>query len=255
MKKRIITGIVGGVFIAIITINGGILFNLVYLGITLIAVYEMHHMLDKEKIYYGPVINCFFAISLFIIKSINQTNLFNFVLFIYISLFFLIFVFNRRFDFKKMTENIFVGLYVIFFMYHMMLLNKTQFVWLVYIIAFGTDTTAYFTGVLFGKHKLCPEISPNKTIEGAVGGILGCIILSTIYFSVIGINNYINIIIFSIFASIISMLGDLTASKIKREFNIKDFGKILPGHGGILDRFDSVLFVAPIVYYFTKYFI
>lgn len=255
MKKRIITGVIGGIFIAIVTIAGGILYNLIYLGITVIAVYEMHHMLDKEKICYGPIINCCFAISLFIIKTINQTNLFNFVLFIYISLFFLVFVFDKRFNFKKMTENIFVGLYVIFFMYHMMLLNETQYVWLVYIVAFGTDTAAYFSGVLFGKQKLCPEISPNKTIEGAVGGIIGCIIFSIIYFHIIGINTYINIIIFSIFASIVSMLGDLTASKIKREFYIKDFGKILPGHGGILDRFDSVLFVAPIVFYFTKYFI
>jgi phosphatidate cytidylyltransferase len=137
----------------------------------------------------------------------------------------------------------------------MMLLNNSEFVWLVYIIAFGSDTFAYFTGKFFGKNKLYPEVSPNKTIEGAIGGIIGSTILSIIYFNYLSINKYFYIIIFSVSASIFSMAGDLTASKIKREFGIKDFGYLLPGHGGIMDRFDSVLFVAPAVYYFITLFL
>ena len=140
-------------------------------------------------------------------------------------------------------------------MYHMMLMNNSKFVWLVYIIAFGSDTFAYFTGKFFGKNKLYPEVSPNKTVEGAIGGIIGSTVLSVIYFNYLSINKYFYIIIFSVSASVFSMAGDLTASKIKREYGIKDFGKFLPGHGGIMDRFDSVLFVAPAVYYFVLHFL
>lgn len=254
MKKRIITGVLGGIFIAIISIIGGIAYDFVYLGITLIAIYEIQRVLNKGILDYGLWINYLFAFILFILKINDKVNLFSFILFIYIALVFIVFIFDKNLNVHKITYNIFIGIYVTFFMYHMMLLNDTKFVWLVYIIAFGTDTCAYFTGVLLGKHKLYPEISPNKTIEGAIGGIIGCTIFSLLYFNYLGTNVY-KIILFSIFASILSMLGDLTASKIKREFKIKDFGNILPGHGGILDRFDSVLFVAPIVYYFTNYFI
>ena len=140
----------------------------------------------------------------------------------------------------------------------MIMLNNMpnrKFLWLVYIISFGTDTFAYFAGVFFGKHKLCPNVSPKKTIEGAIGGILGCLGLTIAYFKFFGINISIYTIIFSIFVSAFSMVGDLLASKIKREYDVKDFGSILPGHGGILDRFDSLLFVAPVVYYFVSYFI
>ena len=114
-------------------------------------------------------------------------------------------------------------------------------------------------GSKFGKHKLCPEISPNKTVEGAIAGIVGCIISLLIYTFVLnklcgfGIN-YVNIGLISVFVAIFAQLGDLVASSIKRNAKIKDFGNVLPGHGGVLDRIDSVLFVAPIIYYFLAYF-
>jgi phosphatidate cytidylyltransferase len=134
------------------------------------------------------------------------------------------------------------------FIFYTAQLDNNYVVWLIFIIAWSTDTFAYFTGLLFGKHKLAPIISPKKTIEGAIGGIVGCAV-STFIFSIIFIPEIAVIsILFGILGSVISQLGDLNASMIKRSNGIKDFGYIIPGHGGILDRFDSILFTAPYVY-------
>lgn len=124
--------------------------------------------------------------------------------------------------------------------------------------AFGawmSDVFAYFVGSALGKHKLCPKISPKKSVEGAIGGVLGCVLASVILYAVF-INfvfkaegsNYLAVALMSAFLSVISMCGDLTASVIKRNFEIKDFGKLIPGHGGILDRFDSIIFVLVALY-------
>lgn len=255
MRQRVITGIAGGAFIAAVTYMGGITYDFVYFGITCIAIYELSKVLFNDGFDYGAIVNYLFAIALFIEKATKYQHFFDFFMFLYISLNFLVFVFNKKINIKKISEIVFIGTYVVFFMYHMMLMNKSPYVWLVYIIAFGSDTFAYFSGKMFGKHKLYPEVSPNKTIEGAIGGIIGCTIISLIYFDYLRINKYIYIIIFSVSASVFSMAGDLAASKIKRENGIKDFGNMLPGHGGILDRFDSVLFVAPTVYYFVQHFL
>lgn len=122
------------------------------------------------------------------------------------------------------------------------------YVWLIFIISFATDTFAYFSGYLFGKHKLIPKVSPKKTIEGSIGGILG----STICCAIFGYIFNISIVSFAIIGSIgsiVAQFGDLFASSIKRYVGIKDYGKLIPGHGGVLDRFDSVILVAPFVYY------
>ncbi len=114
--------------------------------------------------------------------------------------------------------------------------------------AWITDTGAYFTGVLCGKHKLAPEISPKKTIEGCVGGIVLCAVYTfAVSFAFIREARYALIITaLSPLFSVAGMVGDLSASLIKRAYNIKDYGKIMPGHGGVMDRFDSILFIAPL---------
>lgn len=116
--------------------------------------------------------------------------------------------------------------------------------------AWMTDVMAYFVGSFCGKHKLCPSISPKKTVEGAIGGVVGCVITTVVLYAVFtnlvfdnNENNYLGVVLMTIPLSIISMCGDLTASVIKRNFGIKDFGKLIPGHGGIMDRFDSLIFV------------
>ena len=119
-----------------------------------------------------------------------------------------------------------------------------------------TDIFAYFIGSKFGKHKLCPKISPKKSVEGAIGGIAGAVLLNVLLLFVFkkfifegeARLSYIDVVLLSIILSVVSMFGDLAASTIKRNFGIKDFGKLLPGHGGIMDRFDSALFVMPVLY-------
>ncbi len=130
----------------------------------------------------------------------------------------------------------------------------TYAIWFILFGACLTDAFAYFVGVKFGRHKLCPNISPKKTIEGAIGGIIGTTIVFVIYCSVL--NNYCGfsiqyweMVAFGLVCSIFAQIGDLIASTIKRYVNTKDFGSFIPGHGGVLDRLDSVLFVAPICYY------
>lgn len=122
--------------------------------------------------------------------------------------------------------------------------------------AWMTDTFAYFSGKFLGKHKLCPNVSPNKTIEGAVGGVIGAIVANLILFFVCDkffftVHTLVwwQIIIISAVLSVVSMFGDLSASLIKRNHGIKDFGKIFPGHGGVMDRIDSCLFVLPALYF------
>ena len=134
---------------------------------------------------------------------------------------------------------------------------------MVLVGAWLSDTGAYFFGIAFGKHKLAPEISPKKTIEGAAGGVvvalLAQILAAWIYASYLSLNgvqaemNYPAIILISPILSVLSIIGDLSASVIKRQFGIKDFGKIMPGHGGVMDRFDSVLMVIPFVYIAFRY--
>ncbi|MBQ7288354.1 MAG: phosphatidate cytidylyltransferase [Clostridia bacterium] len=113
--------------------------------------------------------------------------------------------------------------------------------------AWGTDTGAYFTGVFFGKHKIAPEISPKKTAEGCIGGILFCAVYTFLvsFFMLHNLSYSIWITALSPLFAVAGMIGDLSASLLKRAYNIKDYGNIMPGHGGIMDRFDSILFISP----------
>lgn len=144
--------------------------------------------------------------------------------------------------------------YVGFFCFTIGQLAMTEvniLVWLVILTAFGTDICAYFAGVTLGKHKLCPKISPKKSWEGAVGGVLGSVILSGLFGFFFAKPFLIHCLIIGFVASIVSMFGDLTASIFKRKMGIKDYGNLIPGHGGILDRFDSVLFTGPVIYFYV----
>lgn len=135
-------------------------------------------------------------------------------------------------------------------------------VWLIFISAWGSDTCAYCVGMLFGKHKLPSKLSPKKTIEGCVGGVIGAGLIGFIYATILKnelltdfANPQLMFTIIGLCGSVIAQFGDLAASAIKRNHDIKDYGKLIPGHGGILDRFDSILFTAPVVYLLVVLFI
>ena len=132
--------------------------------------------------------------------------------------------------------------------------NGVYYILLLFVFSSGCDMGAYFTGVTIGKHKLCPELSPKKTVEGAIGGIFTTILLTLVVVFIF--KNHIDIstakivatILLSVPLCIIGMMGDLFASAIKRSVGIKDYGNLIPGHGGILDRFDSILMISPVLY-------
>lgn len=125
---------------------------------------------------------------------------------------------------------------------------------LIFFCSWICDTCAYFAGWMFGKHKMAPVLSPKKTIEGAIGGVLGSVILCTVTGLVMSWRHdeervILPFVIIGLFGSLLSMIGDLAASAIKRNHDVKDYGNLIPGHGGIMDRFDSVIFIAPVIYY------
>lgn len=159
---------------------------------------------------------------------------------------------------------VFFGLfYVAVMLSHIYQVRELQdglwLVWLLFIGAWGSDTCAYLVGISIGKHKMTPKLSPKKSIEGGIGGIIGAALIGFIYGLVIRhkVDSFTNPqVAFAIIcgaSSVVSQIGDLAASAIKRNYDIKDYGKLIPGHGGILDRFDSIIFTAPIVYYLAVF--
>ena len=126
--------------------------------------------------------------------------------------------------------------------------------WFVLLCSWGSDTCAYAVGVLIGRHKMTPKLSPKKSVEGAIGGIVGAALLCMLYTQlVINVYTYetfslVQAALLGAVGAIVSMVGDLAASAIKRDHDIKDYGKLIPGHGGIMDRFDSVIVTAPIIF-------
>jgi phosphatidate cytidylyltransferase len=236
-----------------------------------ISLYEFYSMIEKKGIKVfkitGLILGMIFPAIYFLsinIPALKYERLMYFFLFIC----FLIVVFrkliqnNPKETVKEIAFTLFGIIYIVFlFAYilrmvslpqgHLWVLTTFGLVWL-------SDSTAYFVGISIGKHKLAPNISPKKSIEGAVGGLIGPIVLL-----VIAKLTYLNAIfmpwwfvfVLGILAGVLGQMGDLMESAIKRDLDIKDSGTLLKGHGGMLDRFDSILFVAPLVFYFVRLFL
>ena len=164
-----------------------------------------------------------------------------------------------RFPTAKMMQVyfgvIYVGVMLSFVYLTRMSDQGLKLVWLIFIASWICDTCAYITGMLIGKHKLTPKLSPKKSVEGAVGGVVGAALVGLLYGILIHLDEaaWVPAVICGI-GAVISQFGDLTASAIKRNHDIKDYGKLIPGHGGILDRFDSVIITAPIVFILSQVF-
>lgn len=259
MMTRIISSVVFFPLLAAFIVIGG---NTLKIGVFLlsaVAMTEVYKAFFKKILPINYISYIFLVVYYFFIDSIVQkfTIIFLF-LFIISNLTFLV-IKHKKISPADCIVNIFVFFYVGIFLSAIYLTRGLEYgeylVWLIFISAWGCDTCAYFTGKAIGKNKLIETLSPNKTIEGFIGGILGAMIIGGIYawvvtyiFNLFEIGSITFFIVASGIGGIFSQLGDLTASAIKRYTNLKDYGKIIPGHGGIMDRFDSIIFTAPIVY-------
>ena len=204
---------------------------------------------------------------IFIEDIINGNNYFNIFVsvFMVVLLIYTVLYHNHTNALEGMT-GFFGFFYACFLLSHIYLVREYTYgkllVWLAFIAAFGCDTGAYFAGITFGKHKLIPTLSPKKTIEGSIGGIVTATVLALLYgwwlqrsFTMDGVNILLLCGLTGFFGSFLAQIGDLAASAMKRLTGIKDFGKLIPGHGGVLDRFDSVILTAPAVYYIMLFLI
>jgi phosphatidate cytidylyltransferase len=252
------------VVITLITVimGGNLLFAVIGL-ISLIGLNELYKLLkvNNSLIGYIGYVACVAYYALVYFEAKEHMMLF-FVAFIMVLMVAYVLTFP-----KYHSEQIFLTFFGLFYVAVMlshiyqvrMLDDGLWIVWLLFIGAWGSDTCAYLVGISIGKHKMTPKLSPKKSVEGAIGGILGAALIGFIYGLAIQhkidtiSNPQIAFAVICGASSIVSQIGDLAASAIKRNYDIKDYGKLIPGHGGILDRFDSIIFTAPIVYYLAEF--
>lgn len=251
LKTRVISGIQGIILLCFIVFRGGLLLKGSLFIISLIGLFEYFRALENVEIHGAKYLIIISTIFLYILGM----DYFNTIL-IFSLMIGMLLLLTKKYTIEDIGVSLLSFIYIPTFFYHIYLLDGSKYIWLIFIIAFGTDTFAYFAGNFFGKNKLCPSISPNKTIEGFIGGIFGSVVLTMIYGKVfIELNNVLILVPLSIIGGIISQCGDLVASSVKRYAEIKDYGNLIPGHGGIMDRFDSIIFTTPVIYYYLMFFI
>ena len=257
-KTRLLSGIVL-VAVALLTIiSGGYVLFFTLLGISLIGMQELYKAMKVRTDSFNAleIAGYLAAVIYYILLMINFEKYGMMGVILAFMIFMFVYVFTYpRFNAEQVMPAFFGVVYVavmLSFIYLTRNLPDGKFlVWLIFLCSWGCDTCAYCVGMLIGKHKMAPVLSPKKSIEGAVGGVVGAAALGAIYAAVTHgpVGEYA---VICAVGALISMVGDLAASAIKRNRGIKDYGKLIPGHGGILDRFDSVIFTSPIIFYLAK---
>ncbi|MBQ7793710.1 MAG: phosphatidate cytidylyltransferase [Clostridia bacterium] len=260
MLTRILTALIGiVVFFAVLALPQQV-FTLIVFAVTAVMLGEMYGVLKCGRLV--DAVGFLSGAAVFVPMLLSGKG-FGLALAVVIMLylFTIVFLHGKR-NCKDVLAHGFVTLFLTFFMSYIVRIRLEFPTWAVlwvFIIAWFTDSGAYFAGVFLGKHKLVPHISPKKTVEGAVGGVVLCVIASAVYAYIlnvyaagekeIAVDLFVAFMLMGLVGSVLSQFGDLVASCIKRDYEIKDYGSILPGHGGLMDRFDSVVFIAPFVYY------
>ncbi len=257
-KQRVISGAIL-VIIAVITLYfGGILTCAVMCGVSLIGVMELLRVYDLHKKSLG--VAAYVATAVYYVLLYFDSNKFILpVIFIYLLVILAVYVLS----FPAYKDGDVMAAFLAFVYVSVMLSyvyiirdleNGAILVILIFVSSWGNDTCAYLVGRAIGKHKMSPVLSPKKSVEGLIGGILGAGILGAVFGIIYNhfMTNEFSVWIFALIGAVCAIpavIGDLAASAIKRNNDIKDYGRLIPGHGGILDRFDSIIFTAPIMYY------
>lgn len=262
-KTRLISGILLVAAALIFIIAGGELLLAVSCVVSLIGMYELYRVYKIER---TAAAGAGYAAAVLYYLQLYIHWIPDMMVFIigFLILLLAIYVLAYPKYHASQVTAVFFGVFYVAVMlsgvYQVRMMDQGVYlVWLIFLCSWGCDTCAYCVGVKFGKHKMSPVLSPKKSIEGAVGGLVGTCLLTALYASVfraqMGITGTQVIVLsaISMVGGLISMIGDLAASAIKRNYEVKDYGTLIPGHGGILDRFDSVIFTAPVICYLAGY--
>lgn len=264
-KVRLLSGIILIILAVLFILSGGIVLASVLLVLSLIGTFEILRVFGIHKTLLGRFTYAI-AMLYYVFLYFNMMEYLPEFIIVCIMGYLCIYVFRYpEYNIDSISKAMFSFFYVSFMLGFILLTREANhgvyIVWLIFLSSWGCDTCAYCVGVLFGRHKMSPVLSPKKSIEGAVGGILGTVILTYIFLTVfrdkMGFSSNTIYLIsgLSAIGAFISMVGDLAASAVKRNYDIKDYGKLIPGHGGVLDRFDSVIITAPIIYILGTYFV
>jgi len=271
MLQRVITSFVAlAIFFAVVLL-GEVAFCVAVGVVTVWMLLEMYKAIDAGKplTILGMVSAVLIGLFACLGFAIQGTTVLAIMLSIMMFLIATVYL-HGKIEFKKVYSVAFLTWYIVLSMFCIIKLyfqpTVAEFmrsgifgVLPIFVCAWMTDVGAYFSGYFFGKHKLIERVSPKKTVEGAIGGVIVAVLSCWLYLFIVDkffgayVMDYGMMAIMAAIASVLAQFGDLAASVIKREVGIKDFGTIFPGHGGFLDRFDSVIFIAPFVYYFMTY--
>lgn len=249
------------VTVAAMILGGEVLFGLL-LAVSLIGMMELYRVLKMNKSILAFA-GYAFCILFYMLVYFSKTELIFPLLIGFLLVLMGVYVFSfPKFHSDQVTLVYFGLIYVgimLSFIYRVRILeNGILLVWMIFIGAWGSDTCAYLVGRKIGKHKMAPILSPKKSVEGLFGGIFGAALIGFLFATIFkgkltAISNpQLSFAIIGGCSAMISTIGDLAASAIKRNHEVKDYGKLIPGHGGVLDRFDSIIFTAPIVYYLLQ---
>ncbi len=264
-RTRLISGIVLVALMLLFIIPGGSLLFAFNLVISLIGMYELYRVFEVEKKLPG-FLGYAFTVLYYVLLYLKQTNFMEMLFLVFLTLLLAVMVFSYpKYTVPQVMATFFGFFYVAVMLSYIYqtrsMVHGEYIVWLIFLCSWGCDTCAYCTGKLCGKHKMSPILSPKKSVEGAIGGVIGAMLLTLLYCYIfegqmgLTTRSWLLLSLISGVGALISMVGDLAASAIKRNYDIKDYGKLIPGHGGILDRFDSVIITAPIIYYLAILFV
>lgn len=261
MKTRIITAVIAALLFVPFVVYGGTALTMLIYVIAAIGLFEMFKM-RKLSLFSVPGILSLIALFAMLMPVewekyvVDATSFSKLEWLIMMTALLLIYVVlkKNKFTFDDVgfliASVFYVGVGFYYFVATREATDGLLYIVFALVVVWSTDSGAYFVGRKLGKHKLWPEISPKKTVEGFVGGIVIAVIAAVIFELIAGLDvNWALFLIVTVVASVIGQLGDLVESAIKRHYGVKDSGNILPGHGGILDRFDSLLFVLPLLHF------
>lgn len=258
MLQRIITGVVAIAILIILLIIRGIVMDLVVVAVILGALWEEYTAFrigGHQPLYWPGLVAALLLVPMYRIfgsAALLTLTVFSTML-VMVGI-----CFRKAPDFIDTAVSIypiytvFLPLSMMFVLLHAEQPEGVQLLGLVFVLAICGDTFAYFSGIIFGKHKLCPAVSPNKTVEGAVGGLLASVLFGVAYVGVLKLVGYPmrhtgSLVVLCLLGGVAGQIGDLAASLVKRHCGVKDFGSFFPGHGGIMDRIDSILFTLMVV--------